>query len=92
MENLIKTTTLRFQSEKDGYSADITAVKDSEGNIKTLTVASIQSGDKWLGDLNLTADALTEVEGISALVAKALNEAINEGNESSITNTNENEN
>lgn len=92
MENLIKTTTLRFQSKNNGYSADITAVKDSEGNIKTLTLGSIQSVDKWLGDLNLTADATSEVEGISALVAKALNEAINEGNESSITNTNENEN
>lgn len=81
MENLIKTTTLRFQSEKDGYSADITAVKDSEGNIKTLTVGSIQSGGKWLGDLNLTADATSEAAGIAALVGKALNEAINEGNE-----------
>ena len=92
MENLIKTTTLRFQSKYNGYSADITAVKASEGNIQTLTLGSIQSVDKWLGDLNLTADATSEVEGISALVAKALNEAINEGNESSINNTNENEN
>ena len=79
MENLVKTTNLRFKTSKDGVSADIYAVKDTEGNVINLTINSITKNDRHLGDLYLTVDASTEIAGIAALVAQALGEAAAEG-------------
>lgn len=81
MENLVKTTTLSFDSTKDGFKAHATIVKDSEGNIKTLTLNGIeQNGNTWLGDLTFNATATAQMAGISALLAQVLTEAANEGN------------
>lgn len=79
MENLVKTTNLRFKTSKDGVSADIYAVKDTEGNVINLTLNSITKNDRHLGDLYLTVDASTEIAGIAALVEQALGEAAAEG-------------
>ncbi len=79
MENLGKTTNLRVKTSKDGGSADSYAVEDGEGNVINLTINSITKNDRHLGDLYLTVDASTEIEGISALVEQALGEAAAEG-------------
>lgn len=79
MENLVKTTNLRFRTSKDGFSAEVTATKDVEGNITRLNINSVQKGDTFIGDLSLTGNAVAEIEGVAALVAQALSEANAEG-------------
>lgn len=82
MENFVKTTTISFDSTKDGFKAHATIVKDSEGNIKSLALNSIEQGESnWLGDLVFNANATAQMAGVSALFAQVLTEAQNENSQ-----------
>lgn len=80
MENLVKTTNLRFRTSKNGFAADVYAVKDKDGNVISLNINSVSDGNRDFGYLSLTGEAVTQAEGIAALVAQALGEAASEGN------------
>lgn len=75
MQNLIKTTNYLFKTEKEGFSARVMVVKDSDGNIQKVSLSEInQDESNYIGDLNLSSEALSQMTGITNLLNQVLNE------------------
>lgn len=75
MQNLIKTTNYQFKTEKEGFSARVMVVKDSDGNIQKVSLSEInQDESNYIGDLNLSSEALSQMTGITNLLNQVLNE------------------